>query len=144
MAYKGRYKPKNITKYIGDHTKVIYRSLWERKFMVYCDTTDSVLEWGSEEVVIPYLSPIDGKWHRYYVDFLVRVKTHKNIIETKLIEIKPKKQCVPPKIPEKKTRRFITEVKRWGVNSAKWKYASEFAKQKGWQFVILNEDHLSV
>ena len=96
MAYGGKYKPKNISKYIGDPTKVVYRSLWERKFMVYCDETESVLEWGSEEIVVPYLSPIDGKWHRYYVDFIVRVKTHEGKIETKLIEIKPKKKCSPP------------------------------------------------
>ena len=59
MSYKGRYIAKNPKKYKGDSRRIIYRSLWERKFMVYCDTNKSVIEWGSEEIIIPYLSPLD-------------------------------------------------------------------------------------
>ena len=66
MAYKGKFKPKNPSKYIGDPTNIVYRSLWERRFMIYCDNEDNILSWGSEEVVIPYVSPIDNKVHRYY------------------------------------------------------------------------------
>ena len=53
MSYKGRYKPVNPKKYRGDYSQVIYRSLWGRKLMVYCDNNNAVLEWGSEEVIIP-------------------------------------------------------------------------------------------
>nr|MBC8550779.1 head completion protein [Candidatus Brocadiales bacterium] len=83
MAYKGKYKPKNVNKYIGDPTKVTYRSLWERRFMTYCDNNSSILSWGSEEVVVPYKSPIDGRWHRYFVDFIIETMNkngHKEII----------------------------------------------------------------
>ena len=52
MAYKGKYRPTRPYKYKGDPTKIIYRSLWERKFMQYCDSTTNVLEWGSEEIAL--------------------------------------------------------------------------------------------
>ena len=74
MAYRGRYIPSNPKKYKGDSSRIIYRSLWERKLMVYCDRNEKVLEWGSEEVIIPYLSPWDNKFHRYFPDFYMKVK----------------------------------------------------------------------
>ena len=144
MAYKGRYKPKQPKKYIGDPTKVVYRSLLEKRFMLYCDKTDAILEWGSEEVIVPYKSPIDNRMHRYFVDFLVKLKNKDGIIETLLIEVKPKKQCKAPKRPERKTRTYFTEVKNWGINSAKWKAATEYAENRGWKFLILTEDNLTV
>ena len=61
MSYKGRYTPANPKKYKGNSRNIVYRSLWERKFMVYCDTSKNILEWGSEEIIIPYISPVDGK-----------------------------------------------------------------------------------
>ena len=143
MAYKGRYKPKQPKKYIGNPTKIIYRSLLEKRFMLYCDKTDAILEWGSEEVVVPYKSPIDNRMHRYFVDFIVKLKNKDNITEVLLIEVKPKKQCSPPKKPQKKTRKYFTEMKNWGVNSAKWKAATEYAENKGWKFIIMTDETLS-
>ena len=70
MAYKGRYSPKNPRKYIGNPRNIIYRSLWERKFMVYCDQSDNILEWGSEEVVIPYVSPLYAISYKYLVSII--------------------------------------------------------------------------
>ena len=142
MSYKGKYKPKNVKKYVGNPTKVTYRSLWERRFMTYCDNSSSILSWGSEEVVVPYKSPIDGRWHRYFVDFIVEAKNKNGNKEILLIEVKPKAQCVEPKRKKKPTRRYLNEVRRWGVNSAKWKAAIEFAENRGWKFKILTEDEL--
>lgn len=142
MPYKGKFKPKNPQKYIGDPTNIIYRSLWERRFMVFCDEKEAVIEWGSEELFIPYKSPIDNRYHRYFVDFIVKTKNKKGFVETRLIEIKPKKQCSPPEKPQKRTKRYIEEVKTWGINSAKWKAAKEFAENKGWKFQILTEKEL--
>ena len=142
MSYKGKYKPKNVKKYVGNPTKVTYRSLWERRFMTYCDNNSSILSWGSEEVVVPYKSPIDGRWHRYFVDFIVETKNKNGNKEILLIEVKPKAQCVEPKRKKKPTRRYLGEVKRWGINSAKWKAAIEFAENRGWKFKILTEDEL--
>jgi len=144
MSYKGKYKPKNVSKYIGDPTKVTYRSLWERRFMTYCDTNSSILSWGSEEVIVPYKSPIDRKWHRYFVDFIIETKNKKGHKEIILIEVKPKAQCSAPKKKKKATRRYLYEVKRWGINSAKWEAATNFAENRGWKFQILTEDELLI
>ena len=89
MSYKGKYKPQNPQKYIGDVNNIIYRSLWERRFMVFCDATDAILKWSSEEIIIPYYFPIDKKVHKYFVDFVVQMKDKDNNIKTYLIEIKP-------------------------------------------------------
>ena len=144
MAYSGTYKPVNPKKYRGNPNQVIYRSLWERKLMVYCDHNDAVLEWGSEEVIIPYLSPWDGKIHRYFPDFYMKVRQSDETIKKFIIEVKPKAQCKPPvKNPNRKTRRWFKEVETWGVNQAKWKSATEYCNDQGMEFKILTEDHLN-
>ena len=147
MPYKGKFKPKNRSKYKGDHTAITYRSLWELRFMRYLDTTTSVLKWSSEEIVIPYRSPIDGRRHRYFPDFWERVKTSEGLVKESLIEVKPKAQCSPPKgVPPKDRRkrgRFIREVKTWGVNEAKWKAAKAYCDDRKWGWKILTEDDLT-
>jgi hypothetical protein len=143
-TYKGRFRVVNATKYKGDITNIVYRSLWELKFMKWCDSSISVVEWGSETVIIPYISPIDNKAHRYFVDFYIKVRTKANSIEKYLIEIKPEKFTKPPEIPKKKTKRFIDEVFQYGVNDAKWKAAFEFCKDRNMKFVILTEKDLGI
>jgi hypothetical protein len=143
-TYKGRFRVVNATKYKGDITNIVYRSLWELKFMKWCDSSISVVEWGSETVIIPYISPIDNKAHRYFVDFYIKVRTKANNIEKYLIEIKPEKFTKPPEIPKKKTKRFIDEVFQYGVNDAKWKAAFEFCKDRNMKFVILTEKDLGI
>ncbi len=54
MTYKGKYRPSYTEKYKGNPMNILYRSLWERKFMVYCDKNRNILEWWSEEIAIPY------------------------------------------------------------------------------------------
>ena len=144
MSYKGRYKPQNPNKYDGDPTTIIYRSLLERRFMVYCDTKSHILKWSSEEVVIPYVSPIDNRYHRYFVDFMIQYRDGVGALRTVLVEVKPKSQTSPPKRPEGKlTRRFLTEVKTWGVNEAKWKAAVEYCKDRKWHFQLITEKELT-
>jgi len=148
--YQGRFKPKNPKKYMGDPTNIIYRSGWEFKLMRYLDAHPDVLEWGSEELIVPYRSPIDGRMHRYFPDFLVKQINRDKRKETVLIEVKPKAQTVPPDISKKNTstgklsRRYINEVKTWGINQAKWQAAEEFCKDRGWKFQIMHEGHLGV
>ena len=145
MAYRGNYRPINPKKYVGDPSRIHYRSLWERKFMVYCDTNDSILQWGSEEVIIPYVSPWDGRVHKYFPDFYVRVRTKKGGIKEFIIEIKPKRQCKPPlKNPKRKTKKWYGELKAWGINEAKWKSATKWCEDNNMDFQILNEDHLEI
>ena len=142
--YQGRFKPKNPKKYLGDPTNIIYRSGWELKFMRFCDSHPNVIQWGSEEVVIPYISPIDGKVHRYFTDFIVKQLNTMGKKETLIIEVKPKSQTKPPEKKSRVTKRYLTEVKTWGVNQAKWKAADEFCKDRGWKFRIVTEDDLGV
>ena len=143
MSYKGKYKPSYPKKYKGDPTNIIYRSLWERKFMVYCDKNENVLEWSSEEIALPYKSPLDNRIHRYFPDFYIKVKEG-NKIQKYLIEIKPKKQVREPKIQTKKTRSYIYEVTEYAKNQAKWKSAQEFCEDRQWKFKIITEDELGI
>ena len=144
MTYKGRYTPKNPQKYKGNPRRIIYRSSWERKLMVYCDTNKDILEWGSEEIIIPYLSPWDGRIHRYFPDFYIKVRQSGGTIKKFIIEVKPKKQCAPPAESRKKTKQWYKEVKAWGINSAKWKYATEWCDNNDMEFKVLTEDHLGI
>ena len=144
MAYKGRYNPVNPKKYKGNSQNIIYRSLWERKFMVYCDTNDKVLEWGSEEIIIPYISPWDSKVHRYFPDFYIKVRQSSGNLKKFIIEVKPKKQTRPPKPVERKTKRWIKEVRTFGINEAKWKHATKWCKDNDMEFKILTEEELGI
>jgi len=103
------------------------------------------LEWGSEEVIIPYMSPWDGRLHRYFPDFYMKVKQSSGVTKKFIIEVKPKYQCQPPtKAPKRKTKRWFNEVKTWVINEAKWKSANEFCLDNGMEFKILTEDHLNI
>ena len=135
MAYKGRFRPSNPKKYKGDSTNIIYRSLWELKFMRRCDTHPEIAQWASEEVVITYRSLIDGKRHRYFPDFWIK-KINNDVT---LVEIKPAVQSVPPQKASKLTKRYIEEVKTWGTNLSKWRAAQEYCDDRGWTFMVLTE-----
>jgi hypothetical protein len=144
MSYRGFYKIKNPKKYRGDHTNCVFRSLWERKFMKYCDENVNVLEWSSEEVRIPYISPLDNRRHTYFVDFFMKVRDRDNKIKTYLIEIKPKRQTEKPLLSEGK--KITTSVKRqimtFAINTSKWEAAKDYCENRGWEFVILTEKTL--
>ena len=144
MAYKGRYTPTNPKKYKGNPYNIIYRSLWERKFMVYCDTSDKIIEWGSEEIIIPYLSPWDGTIPRSFPDFYIKVKQSSGNLKKFIIEVKPKKQTRPPKPVERKTKKWINEVRTFGINEAKWKHAKEWCENNNMEFKILTEEELGI
>jgi len=144
MAYSGLFKPKHPEKYVGDSTNIVYRSSWEVKVMSWLDNNDSIITWASEELFIPYISPVDNRWHRYFPDFLVKFRTKDNKLSTMMLEVKPKKQTAQPDPQKRKTKQFINEVKTWGVNQAKWKAANEYCLDRGWEFKLITEDHLGL
>jgi len=144
MSYKGKYQPSYPKKYKGDPTNIIYRSLWERKFMVYCDNNQNILEWGSEEIIVPYRSPLDNRYHRYFPDFYIKVKESSGKIKKMIIEIKPQKQCVEPKVQKRKTKAYIYEVVEYAKNQAKWKAAEEWCLDRGYEFKVLTENELGI
>jgi hypothetical protein len=142
MAYSGKFKPQNPDKYIGDHTKIIYRSSWECKVMSWLDKNPDIVSWASEELIVQYISPVDGKWHRYFPDFLVKSKTRDGSFKTILIEVKPKKQTKEPEKKKRITKQYITEVTTWGVNQAKWKAAEAYCRERNWEFRLMTEDDI--
>jgi len=144
MAYKGKYSPSHPRKYKGDPTNIVYRSLWERRFMVYCDNNENILEWGSEEIVMPYRSPVDGRVHRYFPDFYIKVKESTGRIKKMIIEIKPKRQCSPPSKPKKQTKGYLREAYEYAKNQAKWEAASEWCKDRGYIFKVFTEKELGI
>ena len=142
--YKGRFKIKNSEKYIGDSTNVIYRSLMELNFMKWCDKSEKVLKWNSEEVVIPYISPMDKKRHRYFPDFLIQTEKGWTLIEVKpQVQTKPPKKLLVENLTPKKKRRYAYAVKTWLVNEAKWKAAKKVCTIEGWTFEIITEKQLT-
>ena len=138
MAYSGRYTVKNPKKYEGDFNKVKYRSLWERQAFKWLDNNLGVIGWSSEEVIVPYRCKTDGKVHRYFVDLFIRTKNGKVF----LIEIKPKKQTLPPKKPSRKTKRYLSEVMTYAKNQSKWEAATAYANKYGMTFEVWHEDTL--
>lgn len=140
---QGFFKPKNPKKYKGDPTNIVYRSSYELKYMMQLDHDPNVISWGSEEKIIYYISPVDGKPHRYFVDFHV-TKRVGNQLKTELIEIKPFHQTVEPKKGKKKDRTFFNEVCTYGINQAKWKAARKFCEENGYEFKILTEYELGL
>ena len=144
MSYKGKYQPSYPKKYKGDPTNIIYRSLWERKFMVYCDNNQNILEWGSEEIVVPYRSPLDNRYHRYFPDFYIKVRESSGKIKKMIIEIKPQRHCIEPKVQKRKTKAYIYEVVEYAKNQAKWKAAEEWCLDRGYEFKVLTENELGI
>ena len=144
MAFQGFFKPKNPQKYKGDPTNIVYRSSWEFRMMTYLDERKEVINWGSETIIVPYRSPIDGKVHRYFPDFIVTKINKEGKKETVMIEVKPFYQTVPPKKTNKITKKYLTEVQTWGINDAKWKAAKEYCEDRGWSFHIFTENEIGV
>ena len=144
MAYRGKYYPSFPRKYKGDPTNIIYRSLWERKFMVYCDKNAKILEWGSEEIALPYISPHDSRVHRYFPDFYIKVQENTGKIKRYLIEVKPLKQTTKPKKPKRQTKGYIREAFEYARNQAKWKAAREYCAVRMWEFKVITEKELDI
>lgn len=146
MAFSGKFVPTNPNKYRGNPTNIMFRSLLERRFMIFCDTHPSILAWNYEKVVIPYICNTDGKPHRYFVDFwMLYQKSDGSVVEC-LVEIKPKSETKPPAPPktnsQKSKGRFLREMFRYAKNSAKWEAAEKWCSHRGMNFKIITEEDL--
>jgi hypothetical protein len=143
MALKGRFFPRNPSKYLGNPNNIIFRSAWERTFMEYCDTHADILQWASEELTVPYYFTGDSKWHRYYPDFIINVRTKADEKQTWMVEIKPSAQVQSPVNKRyANKRRQIRETIEYAKNQAKWTAAKSFCSNKGWKFVVITEKEL--
>ena len=145
MSYNGKFRPRHPRKYKGDPTNITFRSLWEKKFMSYCDLNESINEWQSEEFWIPYRSPLDNRVHRYFPDFFIKYRDGNGKRRSVVIEVKPKKETkMPPTNPKKRTKSWAYSVKTWAVHQAKWKAATEYCKDRNYEFKIMTEDDLGI
>jgi hypothetical protein len=142
-SYKGWFKPKNPKKYNGDATNIVYRSTWELRVMGWLDEHPDVIWWCSEELVIPYRSPVDNKMHRYFPDFIVKMRQRNGLVMTYVIEVKPEIQTKMP-TQKRKTKKFISEVATYAVNQEKWRAADNFCQEHGWKFMVLTEKDLGI
>lgn len=106
--------------------------------MFWCDSNPNVITWSSEELIIPYLCPTDGKMHRYFIDFVITMSN----TQTYWIEVKPYKHTQPPRERTRRTKRHITEVMTYAKNQAKWETANEYAERHNAKFQIWTEKTL--
>jgi hypothetical protein len=136
---QGFFKPRNPKKYKGDPTNIVYRSSWELRLMSHFDEHQDVIWWKSEENFIPYRSPVDGKMHRYFPDFIINTKNKDGRTETIMIEVKPLTQTKEPMKQKTMSKKYLREVFTWGVNSSKWEAARAYCADKGWKFMIMTE-----
>ena len=143
-SIKSKYTPIYPSKYQGNAKHIICRSSWERKFCQWCDMNNSIISWASEEFSIPYVSPKDNRVHKYYPDYLIKVKEKNDMIKTYVVEVKPYKQTRPPKTPKRKTKSYLTECVTYAVNQAKWKAAKEFCEDHRIEFKVVTEKELGI
>lgn len=131
---------------MGNPTSIVYRSSWERKFIQWCDENPAIVQYASEEVVIPYISPIDNKQHRYFIDFFIAVRQKDGTIKKFLVEIKPFAQTITPVVKrlltEKAKEQFKEQMKTYMVNQAKWEAAKKYCQMRGFEFCVVTERHL--
>jgi len=145
MSYKGIFKPSNPRKYKGDPNNIVYRSLWERKMMVYCDLNDNIMEWASEEFFVPYYDPTMKKVRRYFPDFFIKYTDKDGRVRRSVIEVKPMRETVEPVATKGKSKKTIlTENINYVRNQAKWKAAREFCADRNLEFRIMTEKELGV
>lgn len=138
---QGLYNPNHPEKYSGDLKKIVFRSSYELAAFKWCDRAKHVISWSSEEVVIPYISPVDNRKHRYFMDLKIVFDIGNGKCKTVLVEIKPETQTKPPR-KGGKPEKYLERVKTYEVNQAKWAAAEQFAKERGWGFVKWTEEHL--
>ena len=99
---------------------------------------------GIRRFCIPYVSPTDNRVHRYFPDYLIKVKEKDDKIKSYVVEVKPKKQTQPPKKRKRMTKSYLYECQTYAVNQAKWRAASEFWKDNRIEFKIITEDELGI
>jgi len=142
MKYKqGKFTPINKNKYRGNVDNIIYRSSLELTYFVWCDTNTSIIEWSSEEKIVPYFNPIDKRVHRYFVDLWMRIKGKSGIVKEYIAELKPYVYTTPDHLYTKSGKLTSSNKlkKQWIINQLKWKEAKKWAENKGMTFIILTE-----
>lgn len=133
MAVYGKFIPKHPEKYVGDADKIFFRSLWETKVMQWMDTRSSITKWGSEEISIPYVSPLDGKVHRYFPDFFIEYVNTEGKVIREILEVKPLHESDSKYAKSDRSKNALK------VNESKWRAATRYCEERGMSFRVLTE-----
>ncbi len=141
---QGIYTLVHPEKYKGNKNQICWRSSWECKMMKFLDHNPNVVEWSSEETIIPYVNPLTGRVSRYFVDFYAKMKDKSGELKKYLIEVKPHAQTMPPVQKNRKTKSLIYQQAEYVKNQAKWKSAAEYCAKRNMNFVILTEKQLGI
>lgn len=140
---QGKFRPRHPEKYLGNYGNILYRSSWELKVMQWCDQSEQIIAWQSEERRVPYYDPVAKKRRTYYPDFYIRYRRNDGIIVEELVEVKPAKQVKgPPQNPKRRTRAWMNEVRTYVTNTAKWKAAAEYCEDRGYNFRLITEKEI--
>ena len=141
---KGKFSPKNPGKYVGDYENIIYRSSWEKIFMNWCDNREEIKSWQSEEKCLWYYDPVTKKNRRYFPDFIIKYNKEGALV-TEMVEIKPHREVIgPPTNPKMKTKTWVSQVRTYITNQAKWDAAKKICEERGWNFRIVTEFELGI
>jgi len=136
MYSQGKFYPRNPQKYVGKNVPR-YRSSWEWKFMQFCDNNDSILQWASESISIPYKNPLTRKQTMYVPDFFVLYEDKFGNKRAEIVEIKPKKQTLlENKMASARDKAAVI------VNHAKWAACAAYCKRAGLTFRVINENDI--
>lgn len=153
-ALKDKFRPANPGKYKGDPSNIVYRSSWEFTCMMKFDQNPNVIAWSSEEIQVPYRTVLDEayeiknklaykRYHRYFVDFYVKIRDRQGKIQQLLIEVKPHKETIEPvRAKFKSEKSFRVALSKWIINSAKWVAAREYAADHNMKFMIYTEKQI--
>ncbi len=135
---QGIYKIKHPEKYVGLGDPK-YRSSWEHTFMMFCDNNPSIQQWASESIKIPYRDPLTGKNTIYVPDFFIVYLDRNMKKHAELIEIKPANQMLKERVGKNPYNQA-----QYVKNLAKWSSASNWAKQNGIRFRVINENDIFI
>jgi len=155
---QGLYLPKNKDKIIKLNSQggLFYRSGLEQKMMIYLDTNENIIFWGAEHLRVPYTKT---EWvyesqeyktteHGYYPDFYYELKRSDNTVSRVVAEVKPYSETIEPRMPDKPTakqlKNFEYALKMYNKNLSKWKAMIEYCERKGFEFIIITEQHLKM
>lgn len=158
--HQGNYIPKNKSKVIKLNTQggVYYRSSWEKKIMHWLDHKTEIIKWGAECLQIPYqMTHFENgdtkvKSHIYHVDFYYEMRIN-GVLRQIVAEVKPMKEfnmvqalnegrLSVPEGTTKKLKNFEYDLKMAYKNKQKWETMIEWCSKKGYEFIIITEEHL--
>lgn len=161
--HQGNYIPvfKDKVIKLNDQGGIFYRSSWEKKIITWLDNNPKIKSWGSECVSIPYQlthfernGDLNIRNHSYYPDFYYEIDNGDGTTRKVIAEVKPMKEylmvqkitekslTIPENVTLKKLKNIEYDLKMAHKNKTKWETMIKFCDKKGWDFIIITEEHL--